>query len=58
MAEAIKVGKRERVALPAKLRRRSGIAAALVACGRERAGMKEAAATKLAVEETRAQRRR
>ena len=58
MSEAIKVGKRRTVAQPAKIRRRSGIDAALVARARERAGLKEAAATKLAVEETRAERRR
>jgi hypothetical protein len=57
MSEAIKVGKRGTV-LPAKLRRRSGTAAALVARARERAGMKEGEAIKLAIEETKPHRRR
>ena len=58
MTEAIKVGKRGTVVLPAKLRRRSGTAAALVARARERAGMKEGEAIKLAIEETKLHPRR
>jgi hypothetical protein len=58
MREVIKIGKRGTVVLPAKLRRRSGTAATLVARARERAGMEEGEAIKLAIEETKPRRRR
>jgi hypothetical protein len=57
MSEAIKFGKRGTVVLPAKLRRRSRTAVVLVARARERAGMKEREAIKLAIEETKPHRR-